>query len=1369
MLIGSSLVSTGSTKRMYKLEYKFPIGIHQLKVNVTSDQSSSYINYGSPYGCLPFPNILQFEFSSVVRINREASLYNGITWEGKFRIPTLEKFPASERIACKSEQSSYFQCDVIVNYSALGVFILRITTKSNSDFSTIPNSISITFFDPQNNVNLQTYLVTLFQKSSSVANGVITFIPNSATVSTSNYNSFYSIYTKFDGVTNYNSSTDGSFITVSGVTNEGNRTMIAEPILGSSTNMTLLSKYNIKTTTNQIIKSYSYGLAKNPTNLVLSNTITNIINSNIVVPTSPTAFNDFKVLGMAVEFGLTTYNEPIPMLLYPNFLMNLEYPYSFCMGTVKSFTAYATFLIDEYYTGRCGGTIKDLEVRSIDCVAKITDNQSPTIESLSIIPFGSRFLFRVEAKDDYSGIYSITVDSCTLLSTDLVFGTLKQGRFEKICFLTGFTHTPQVTLKDLAGNNITYHSNINHLYFNMDLISPIPFYPYYDTMLKNNEIFSEYSVSYFKFEGDTQRFDLSEVGKWNRLFVNFTLYIPGQVPSIEIKYRYSNGRDPNSMDYNNVFEGEWIDSIKLYVIEFYIPARLISGPLNYLMCMQPYCWEYSQLDYLRPNFEPILNIFSSEGDQFPPIITEISEDPSQISIGTDTDALISWTVRIEDTVNGLEKGYLEITSDFDFEPYVFTFTPNNAISGNKTNGVYKFSIPINGNCRTQTYRITKVRLWDTQDQYSATDDPIYINPMYTQFTKIDDSAIRVECTMPLDTKWPSLQTFSYSPWVIDVGATNPRSRTIDFSFSVRDDTTGTVVSGISPRHSPVIYLKSLGQGIISMKSTVTSNTTNTWVYTCSIEVPYAYGLENDDGLVITAFGLVDKHLNIGGHPQLATFFGGITRDAVVNTTFSNSPLIESVSKIKSYSSYLTIYGHGFGVDRELIQFQVDYKNGSNYLPISSKPEFFSGIALSVDIGKNSNPYDIRVVVGSKTSNSITVIPQISQPTELPSPTPSNPPTTSTTTTSNPTTTSSTTSTTSTTTSSTTTTTSTTTTISPSPSPTPPTYIECEGKPKCGGSDHGTCTENGCQCKSPWMGNDCQSQQIIIPTPPIPKTPEFNLNYTFYSSIISVVAIREFDPKDVLVQQINLDKWIMTNISSDNEIKFIYTTNFTKNDIQTVINTTVEWFTNDREIEFANRQIKMKAGTLKYKIDMNSYGYSHSVNRIELIMSAKFSSNQNDDSVCSYFEYKNATMESDTEYIKLQVSNTSLYGKFIRFGQIDDKVRTVSTRLLNENLEDSNTHQSQTFIAIKLPNYSKFLTLDPDFSLLTDYTDAKDKDGSICKKRNGLSAAKIAGIVIAAFCVAAIIIISVSYYIYKKKQHQRMEQEIGKKLKNINYE
>ncbi|KAN0028317.1 hypothetical protein ACTFIV_010158 [Dictyostelium citrinum] len=200
--------------------------------------------------------------------------------------------------------------------------------------------------------------------------------------------------------------------------------------------------------------------------------------------------------------------------------------------------------------------------------------------------------------------------------------------------------------------------------------------------------------------------------------------------------------------------------------------------------------------------------------------------------------------------------------------------------------------------------------------------------------------------------------------------------------------------------------------------------------------------------------------------------------------------------------------------------------------------------------------------------------------------------------------------------------------------------KCKGTPICGGPTQGTCNDVlGCICNSPWVGVDCSSKVIIVPQPIFnTSSPTIILNET--ASV---------------VHRYSFNKWIYNSINSNVST---YSSNIVnKNGSTTPISVNIEYFENEKTIEFADQEINMKPSSIKYTINIDQYPFSTRLTQLQLILSA----------TCSNKEFDNTTSES-SDYFKLSLSSRSLYGRFIRRALVDSTPITISNELLDQSLE-----------------------------------------------------------------------------------------------------
>ncbi|KAM9970457.1 hypothetical protein ACTFIR_002313 [Dictyostelium discoideum] len=345
-----------------------------------------------------------------------------------------------------------------------------------------------------------------------------------------------------------------------------------------------------------------------------------------------------------------------------------------------------------------------------------------------------------------------------------------------------------------------------------------------------------------------------------------------------------------------------------------------------------------------------------------------------------------------------------------------------------------------------------------------------------------------------------------------------------------------------------------------------------------------------------------------------------------------------------------------------------------------------------------------------------------------------------------------------------------------PIPTNPPQ-KCLGNPECGGKNQGICSSTGCICYSPWIGTTCTSQIIIVPQPSINTTKpnveiptdnnvqssETNSEESqkmIFKSLISLVSLRELDFNNKEVNNYKFDQWIYTPI---NEFKNQYFTTVSN----TNITATLEWFNQSTPIQFANQNLTMNPSSIKYTIEITEYQFKSSLNQLQLVMEASLTTNSND--ICTLNQFGNTSTGDNSNYLKIQIENHSLYGRFIKRAIIDNNVKSISNVLLDSSLNviDSSSSSLQSFIGITIPNYRNSIIVDLDFSVLIDSKSASDEDNSVCTKNNsGLTTAQLAGI-IGSIAFAAVIIIGVIYIIIKKNKQKKFVDSVNRKMAEMN--
>ncbi|KYQ92705.1 EGF-like domain-containing protein [Tieghemostelium lacteum] len=330
--------------------------------------------------------------------------------------------------------------------------------------------------------------------------------------------------------------------------------------------------------------------------------------------------------------------------------------------------------------------------------------------------------------------------------------------------------------------------------------------------------------------------------------------------------------------------------------------------------------------------------------------------------------------------------------------------------------------------------------------------------------------------------------------------------------------------------------------------------------------------------------------------------------------------------------------------------------------------------------------------------------------------------------------------------------------------------------------NGYCDGGILKCNPPWQGKNCSSTTVVIPPDGNnPGSPNQGGNHTTelpngeeveFSKLISIVNLNELNLSGEIIRQYNFSQWNLTVIST-NPFQYQYSTDIQSSNItKTTITVTIEYFETSKSIEFVyNKFIEFPANSLKYSIEMSEYKFLQKTNTLQLIMSASITQSNSDGQSCSAKEFGEIS-GTEFQYIKLQVNNLSLQGRFITYALIDKQLRTVSNVLLDENQNQTLSVQSQAYIGINIPFYYKYCLLDPDFSVLLDLdSPASSQVNSYCDEKSNekdkLTKAQLAGIIVGSVVIFSAIVIGTVGIIYKKYKNSKELANFKQKLEKIN--
>ncbi|KAM9985793.1 hypothetical protein ACTFIZ_002078 [Dictyostelium cf. discoideum] len=826
----------------------------------------------------------------------------------------------------------------------------------------------------------------------------------------------------------------------------------------------------------------------------------------------------------------------------------------------------------------------------------------------------------------------------------------------------------QVTFLDLFGNRY-YGNSLNQEFYSINPPNHFDSSPFEWNILEIE------NVSFLFNNIDTTNRSVDNI-----MYLNYP--DPNALISIYFLYHYSIGNDQNL---DNTNYAMWNSTIKMFQVEFTIPANFKSGLLSYAIIMGIYS-SYSY--YLPDSYQ--LNVTSSKFDFYGPIFKTIIKSSSI------NPNYVKWLLEIEDQINGFKSGEIIVWGELDGSIYKYQLTTLSRIGGDEFLGQYEIVVNISNVCALQNYVITDIKLYDSQgffSEFSQTGSFIqkknpFINYLYDPLI----NKIQLDCSF-IDDSPPIL--LSFKSW--KTISNDEDTQALFFEFNVTDPE-----SGIKEGQSPIVYSTTSLLNTIYNSSEIKSIDGDIITYSCMINVPFGFAYNSD--VIFSVYGLI----NNGGY-----YSGYSTKriqDEVSSTDFkmtgfilSKKPIIKSTTDISSSGGGLLIKGNNFK-SGDIVE--INYGDSFIGRKISIPNYIYSSSIFINDIIPTRLPFTIKIKqLNGNDSKEFKVYPKVfnfNYNDPEPTPEPTNEP------------------------------------------------MLCSGNPECGGVKNGYCKQNyGCICYSPWVGIDCTSMVIIVPQPqpnttnPTTSIPigdnddgSNNPENIIFQSLISLISLREVDFNSNPVNTFKFEKWIYSKIDNFTNK---YETNITvppigpnENSTITTIIATLQWFKEKSNIIFANQNLTMNPSTMKYTIELSQYKFKNKLNGLQLIMSASLSSSKTDD-ICSDKQFGQTTDEfyDISNYLKIQVGDHSLYGRFIKRAIVDSLAKTISNELLDSSMNPiSSASSSQSFIGIILPNFANSIIIDPDFSVLIDSKAASSSDNSICTNNDSnLTKAQLAGIIV----------------------------------------
>ncbi|KAN0038131.1 hypothetical protein ACTA71_000303 [Dictyostelium dimigraforme] len=996
--------------------------------------------------------------------------------------------------------------------------------------------------------------------------------------------------------------------------------------------------------------------------------------------------------------------------------MNLAFPFGFKSGNNSMFNYSASFLTSFKSNSLTSSLMVDNIPFQISTNQLVSTTDNLYIGHLEIVKVGFfKYIIRVLAGSSVGVKYFIIplksgsiikIDNSNSVSQNIILG-IWELIFD--IFEYGSDYKGNIIVYNLQDQQVSYSLGYP---FDMTNVSNKLSLPTID--LSNNNYLQDITNISFLYNN----IDLTNQNVDNIIYFSFG-DANGYYSSTDIAFSLTDPKSLRDQEFNGDISkyyktklsfAKWDSSKNRFSAPFKMPANTVPGQLDYTIIFDR--------DNIIPStilpMEYQLNVTCSNVDIQGPIITNIiyNYNPSfndAVSFG--------WTITIEDSINGFDNGYIIIRGIMDSSLYNVSISSKNGKNGNKLKDNYDVLIELDRThkCISQNYSITYVYLVDTFGNeatfyrhstdiqlkkevysYDSTGNPL-INFINQQSLLSIPSPQYCNSTQSSSTF--SLVNFTTNITQMDSGI---KDRSITFNFEAQDTT------GLKKDQYPIVYLISQDFKSSQCISKIMLLDDVKGVYQCTFDqLPLGFGYPN--GLSVSVYGFINNGGQFFGFSSTMLNSSGFQNYIKVPYYNPNEIMITGTTEFNEFSSEFLIYGTAFSL---IYSIKATLSNGTQ---IECTFQFYFNSILRI-YNFPTGIKDPFTLIGNGISNVYTVTPiQYNfnyQPIITETPTVTYPP------------------------------------------------QKCKGSPECGGASNGYCSSSGCVCYSPWFGIDCTSQIVTVPPPSIdtdkPITSIYvpnNSNGNNISSIISIVALREIN--SVTNEQIKihyLEKWVYNNISSTISQ---YKSNITNDDetTTTTIVATLEWFTESKNISFANEKLTMNPSSMKYTIELSSYPFANALSNLQVVMSAQIQSSEKND-ICTDKDFGNTTMEN-SNYIKLQVASNSFYGRYIKRGILDGKIVTVENEILDSkfnSIQSENT--AQTYIGILIGRYVNYATIDPDFSVLIESNKANsDSPNSICSAISNskqLSAGQLVGIIIGSFIGFLTLLIIVVFLMYKSQ-------------------
>ncbi|EGG24403.1 hypothetical protein DFA_06553 [Cavenderia fasciculata] len=773
----------------------------------------------------------------------------------------------------------------------------------------------------------------------------------------------------------------------------------------------------------------------------------------------------------------------------------------------------------------------------------------------------------------------------------------------------------------------------------------------------------------------------------------------------------------NADDLSQYFVGRYEDGYLKVEVE--IKERSYPGSVVYYLATASFniFGELIATNPLIGQKNATLTVTCQYADEMGPVVRSVQAYQSSISAGNQNQtASMQWDLKIEDQPTGLylAKSYAIITTNLDPTPRPAKLEQ---ISGTDFSGMYRVEYSTTSGPSLETFKLDLILTDYLGNEASSLvdvsgKDMVNVDPfLYIVNTPANQNRfVNVSYPQVVDITPPDLVKFAIlSGSQLDV---SNYDRTLQFVFSLKDDQ-----SGVSITSNPTVYVTSPMNGMFSCVGVIVTqsnptNPSNTGVvtYNCNITLPYGYGARSTG--YISIYGYSNNNRVFGGYDS--NTLGSIGQNTVSFVMNNLDPVILSTSGLSGKlaagaNQSVTVRGRKFcnlnDYNNTMITLYVNDNSSTSIVPT-----FVSATVLvfSASFDPKINSYSLTIIRPDSEGSNVfainynTVSPPV-RPTQPPIPT-----------------------------------------SKPVACPTgPSSSLPCSGNGICDVST-GKCT-----CTGNFAGDDCSATRSNnTDTNVDPKEPTTTTNTSSVITGVSVIEVQEMNINDQVVARYPLGKWQFTNSSDENSFVYVYSTIFANTSVgNSSIVVRVQYFLEDSQVSFGGQNISMPTGTVKYTITLSQYNFASLLGQLRVIM--RVDAGLETDDACLSVNTNNqdeSAIGDSIDWIKLQVNDKVLYGRFVSVGYIDGRLQTVGNSLVSQN---TTGQTASTLLGIDIPYYQYSSIVDPDFSVLTSIDD-----------RNGCSSndefwttGKLIAVILS--CVAGAAVLSfIAFMVIKRKLKYR---------------